>query len=119
MRVICPLIILLAVVLGCDKDASDRTNAANRPAEKAAVSTPTPEPVKKSGVTMENFNKIKTGMRYADVVEILGQEGEVISESEVAGINTIMYQWSGGMLSNMNAMFQNGKLVNKAQFGLK
>jgi hypothetical protein len=32
-----------------------------------------------------------------------------------------MYRWDGaGMLgANLNAMFQNGKLVTKAQFGLR
>lgn len=30
-----------------------------------------------------------------------------------------MYQWGGGFGANMNAIFQNGKLVQKAQFGLK
>ena len=30
-----------------------------------------------------------------------------------------MYMWQNSDGSNMNAMFQNDKLVNKAQFGLK
>lgn len=71
-----------------------------------------------SGVTIENFNKLKTGMKYEDVVKILGSEGTVISESEVAGYKTVMYQWKGGYVANMNCMFQNGKMMSKAQFGL-
>ena len=30
-----------------------------------------------------------------------------------------MYSWQNGNGSNMNAMFQGDRLVNKAQFGLR
>jgi hypothetical protein len=44
-----------------------------------------------------------------------------MSRSNIAGIVTVMYGWTGrgGMGANMNAMFQNGGLVMKAQFGLQ
>ncbi len=35
------------------------------------------------------------------------------------GIKTVMHQWMNSDGSNMNAMFQNDKLVQKAQFGLR
>jgi hypothetical protein len=79
----------------------------------------TPAAKDESGVTAANFAKIKTGMKYADVVKILGSEGELLSENEMAGTKTEMYQWKAGILSNMNAMFQNGKLISKAQIGLQ
>src|SRR5690242_11917409 len=77
------------------------------------------------GVTMANYSRLKTGMTYSQVVNILGKEGTELSSSEIAGIKTIMYQWYGDGLTgnvfgaNMNVMFQNGKLVQKAQFGLR
>lgn len=38
----------------------------------------------------------------------------------MAGITTVMFMWEGTSFGgNMNAMFQNGKLVTKAQFGLR
>lgn len=59
-------------------------------------------------------------MTYQEVVSILGSSGEVISSSDVAGYKTVMYMWEGNSLgANMNAMFQNDKMVSKAQFGLK
>jgi hypothetical protein len=58
-------------------------------------------------------------MTYEEVTKILGS-GKEISRTEISGLpTTVMYQWekySG--LKNMNAMFQDGKLVSKAQFGL-
>lgn len=60
-------------------------------------------------------------MSYQEVVSILGQDGEEMTSSEIAGIKTEMYMWkargfSGG---NMNATFQDGALVSKAQFNLE
>jgi ABC-type uncharacterized transport system permease subunit len=71
-------------------------------------------------VTLAEFNRIQTGMSYSQVVGIIGAPGTEISRSEIGGYLTIMYQWQNEIsLGNMNAMFQNGALVSKAQFGLK
>ena len=77
-------------------------------------------------VTYAEYKKITNGMSYRQVVEIIGTEGEEMSRSQMEGIpgmtssiDTVMYQWVNGNGSNMNAMFQNDKLINKAQFGLK
>jgi hypothetical protein len=42
-----------------------------------------------------------------------------MSSSNVAGYQTVMYGWNAWTGAGMNAMFQNGKLVTKAQFGLR
>lgn len=77
-------------------------------------------PTKETGITMEKFTSIKEGMTYEEVVAVLGKEGEVMSSNELAGIKTVMYKWDGAsVMSNMNATFQNGKMVSKAQLGLK
>jgi Domain of Unknown Function with PDB structure (DUF3862) len=83
----------------------------------SSVSKPSPVP----GITMANYSRIETGMVYTKVVEILGKEGKELSSSEIGGIKTVMYQWDsdGFNFANMNAMFQNGKLIQKAQFNLK
>lgn len=73
-----------------------------------------------AGVTMAQYNRIKSGMSYNKVVSILGQPTEELSSSEMMGITTVMYMWEGNSLGgNMNVMFQNKKVVSKAQFGLK
>lgn len=67
------------------------------------------------------FNQIRDGMSISQVEGIIGCRGEVLSETNMGGIRTVMFAWagSGGMGANMNAMFQSGRLVMKAQFGLR
>jgi len=84
--------------------------------------TPQQQPV----VTMHEYQRIQNGMSYRQVVSIIGQEGEEISRNFIEGapgvmedIETVMYQWQNTGGSNMNAMFQNDKLMQKAQFGLR
>lgn len=69
-------------------------------------------------ITMEKYKQLQSGMSYQQVITILGKEGEELSRNDMAGYTTVMYQWSEGF-GNMNAMFQNNHLVQKAQFGLK
>lgn len=69
-------------------------------------------------VTQAEFGQIQNGMSYADVQSLIGAPGEEMSRTDLAGITTVMYQWMNKNGSNMNAMFQNGKLIQKAQFGL-
>ncbi|MDT8321559.1 MAG: hypothetical protein RQ826_13620 [Xanthomonadales bacterium] len=70
-------------------------------------------------VTLAEYKQIQEGMTYERVQAIVGVAGEELSRSDVASYTTVMYSWSNPNGSNMNAMFQNGTLVNKAQFGLR
>jgi len=76
-------------------------------------------PFSGSVVTLAEFNSIKTGMTYQQVVQNIGTQGTIMSENEIAGYHTIMYMWQNSNGSNMNCMFQQEKLIQKAQFGLK
>jgi hypothetical protein len=69
-------------------------------------------------VTKAEFDQLREGMSYEDAARVIGASGELLSSSEIAGYKTVMYSWMNSNGSNMNAMFQNGRLVNKAQFGL-
>jgi hypothetical protein len=74
-------------------------------------------------VTLDEFNKISNGMTYEEVVEIIGGEGDLLSESGDKGteLHTVMYMYTGegDLGANANFMFQNNKLENKSQIGLK
>lgn len=72
-------------------------------------------------VNYENFEKIKNGMTYEEVVEIFGEEGKVISEVDVGmeEYATTMYYWYDHTgIANCNVTIQGGKVVAKAQVGL-
>jgi hypothetical protein len=70
--------------------------------------------------SLSNYNSIKSGMSYENVKRIIGCDGSQLSSSEMAGFKTEMYMWSGDSAGgNMNAMFQNNKVISKSQFGLK
>jgi hypothetical protein len=73
-----------------------------------------------SGVTLAQYEQLQSGMSEQQVYNILGP-GTELSRSDLAGYTTVMYQWegSGSLGANMNAMFQNGELIQKAQFGLE
>lgn len=72
-----------------------------------------------TGINEEKYDSIQNGMSYEDVKNIIGEDGENISESEVAGIKTVMYQWSSyDGWGNATVTFQNDEVVNKAQFGV-
>lgn len=75
-------------------------------------------------VSKSEYDRIEHGMSYAQVVRIIGSPGEQMSSNRIDGqgvmpnVRTEMYMWQNGNGSNMNAIFQNDKLIQKAQFGL-
>ncbi|MCI8470341.1 MAG: DUF3862 domain-containing protein [Clostridia bacterium] len=74
-------------------------------------------------ITLEKFEKIETGMSYEQVVEIIGEEGSTISETNITNdekYHTIMYSWKAkNGIANANVTFQGNKVISKAQVGLK
>lgn len=86
--------------------------------------TEKPKPTEKINnptITLEEFNKLKTGMTHKQVANIVGSNGQLLSESDIAGYHSYMIMWEGeeSLGANANALFQNGKLVSKSQFGLR
>jgi hypothetical protein len=121
--------VLLLVIIACKCPQSNSNNTPTGNGNSSPSASPVNdnsqskanENTAASGLTMATFNQLKTGMTYEQVVKILGTDGKELSSSEIGGIKTVMYQWegSGSLGANMNAMFQNGKLMSKSQFGLK
>ncbi|WP_251859759.1 DUF3862 domain-containing protein [Clostridium sp. Marseille-Q2269] len=73
---------------------------------------------KKAEVNMIKYTKIKKGMDYNKVKEIL-DDGQLISISEVNGITRSVYLWINPDGTNMNVTFENGKSIARTQLGLK
>lgn len=74
-------------------------------------------------ITLSIFNKLKTGMTYAEVRDLIGADGELTSSVDIGDYQykTETYTWDGAGDFGANAiiMFQGGGLTSKAQYGLK
>lgn len=104
---------IVLMVLGRLSRESQDGNTGTPAASAPTASTP-------EGITMAKYSQLQTGMSYEQVKSILGAAGEEMSSNEIGGTRTVMYQWkAGGFGANMNAMFQNDKLIQKAQAGLE
>ena len=69
-------------------------------------------------ITLEKYNEIKNDMSYSEVKSILG-EGQIMSQTKMMDIESIMYVWTNKNASNMNCTFTGDKMELKAQFNLK
>jgi hypothetical protein len=63
-------------------------------------------------------------MTKAQVAEILGTNADLMSENRFGkgthlDIHTELFMWKNTWGSNCNVTFQNGRVVSKAQFGLR
>lgn len=86
------------------------------PAAVVQYTASTSEP--RAGLTYANYRRLQEGMTYPEVVKVLGSNGTEMSRVDLAGSTTVMYSWQKWSGANMNATFQNGRLISKAQFGL-
>lgn len=84
-----------------------------------AIASAGPAMAASCDLNLAKYSALQTGMSIAKVEEVLGCKGEEMSRSEMGGYTTIMLMWQGGLMQNMNAMFQNDELITKAQFGLR
>lgn len=123
-------LIALSIVTGCNKTGSankiaNNSNAANAATENksAATNANVSAPMNVNpNITAANFAKLQNGMTYKEVVKILGAEGELLSNYEIPELKTVMYQWKGegyGATPSLKLVFQNDKLVDKANTGVK
>ena len=86
--------------------------------------TPADVIASEGSISLEEFNKIETGMTYEQVCNIIGGKGTLNSSVDLDmgdEYKTEMYSWTGdGTIgANANITFQGGKVMSKAQFGLR
>ncbi|HKX26418.1 MAG TPA: DUF3862 domain-containing protein [Blastocatellia bacterium] len=84
----------------------------------ATTSAPSPSPVLRTGVTLQDFEKLQTGMSYQEVTEILGSPSKEIRRSETTAYTTVTYLWGGDQAGSVKVVFQDDKLIEKSQYGL-
>lgn len=117
-KVIGIVLILFIVfgVIGSGSDSGEENNSSNNNSIFES-STQKPESITTKKLTAEKYNAIDFGMTYEDVVEIIGEEGENISEVAIGDIVTTIYQWDEGLV-NCNVTIQNNEVTAKAQLGI-
>ena len=66
------------------------------------------------GFTYSQFAAMKTGMKYSQVVEILGSEGTEIRNLEAGdGTETVTYVWKNSDGSGIIAVFEGGSKADR------
>lgn len=102
-----------------ERAAEDARIEAERAAEEARIAAEEAE-YQRQYISMDEFMRIRSGMSYRQVVDIVGSEGELSAQSEGGGFVFEMYSWkgSGGGGANAIISFQNGSVASKAQAGL-
>lgn len=112
--------VIVIVIVAIIATAGKKGNTENTTTDTSIVAT---EEEQNTKITLEKFNKIETGMSYEQVVQIIGEEGTTLSESSITNdekYHTIMYSWKAkNGIANANVTFQGGKVISKAQVGLK
>lgn len=74
----------------------------------------------KNGITLSEYNQIKIGMTYQQVVKIIGENGKL--ESSATGYKTTIkiYSWNQkNTYGTASILFENSRLTSKAQAGLR
>lgn len=127
-----PMVItVMAVTVGCNDSTGSKAedNVQSEIMTEVFTETPTEaqtelvteEQANDERITLEEYNKIQTGMTYEEVVNIVGSPGTDTVTSEVAGYSMRVVSWEGNGFvgSNANVTFSNGSVSAKAQIGLK
>lgn len=112
LRAILIIFLLMIMVAAAASNNSDNTSTVN--------SNNVFESKSQSGVaTLEIFNQVEIGMSYEEVVQLVGAEGTLSTESGYANQTMKVYYWySSNGISNMTISFMNGKVSAKNQIGL-
>lgn len=107
--VIIVIIILLALPLGTAiKNKTTDVPTANQAVEDEGY------------INLEKFNGLIIGMTYNEVVWDIGSEGDLVSQTEVAGVIYETYQWRAESgYGNAMIKFKDGMVYSKSQHGLE
>jgi hypothetical protein len=77
-------------------------------------------------VTNAEYMMLRDGMSYAEACAVIGADGDESSSNFMEGVPGVMepistkaFSWVNDDGSNAFLMFQNDKLVSRAQFGLE
>ena len=99
---------ILLIVIGCSSLSNDLSSTNSDDNDNASCY-----------LTMEKFNKIENGMSYSDVVDIIGCDGTLSTESSYEDSSMKIYYWyAKNGVANGTFSFMNDSLTAKSQIGL-
>jgi len=115
------IVVVIAIWNFREKDNEETTTEPDKAPTEESVEEKS-ESVPDGQITLEKFEQVEHGMSYEEVADIIGSEGELVSESGEKGTDlyTVMYEWTEADegFGNANFMFEDGTLTSKAQGGL-
>ena len=86
---------------------------------QTTIPTGTSTSKKQGEMTLEKFEQIKVGMTYEEVVDIVGEEGTLSTESAYETQSMKIYYWyASDGISNATISFINNEVTAKNQLGL-
>lgn len=115
------IVIIVIAIFGGTQTSTNNTQTST-PTQNNDVQTTTEDNSsdKDVKVTLEQYNQVKDGMTYDEVVAIFGGKESTSSESEVAEIKSEIKTWNGnGTFSVATIGFTNGEVSSKSQTGLE
>lgn len=124
-RFVIPLaVVVLGIIIGAANSGGDKKdNVTASSTTTSSGSTGATTPVNTNKISADEFAAIQSGMTLAQVEQIIGGPGQLLSDVNLAGQHDQVYMWDGsnasGVGANANVTFDNDKVVSKAQFGLK
>jgi hypothetical protein len=125
------IVVFVLIVLGCscpkmediqkkiDESAKKTSNSDNvgNTATKPAKDDDTEK--SSSDITMEKYNKIKNGMSYKEVKDIIGKEGTETMSSGNGKYKVTSYQWKGDGFAFISVVLMGDKVTSKVQANLE
>ncbi len=107
------LVVLVAFALDHNEPAPQTASPAPAQLQSGAQAAPT-------NIKLTNYQAIQSGMSYDQVANVLGSPGQELSASEVGGVHSRALVWSTpDGFGNITALFQNDRLITKANVGLR
>lgn len=117
------LLALVGLLVGYNIVANANQRGANTEATSALVAPAVVKSTKphKCGATLREYQSLQPGVTLGQAIDIIGCKGEEISRVSYGGQETVMVSWpaESGYFGNMNATFDNDRLVAKGQLGLE
>jgi len=66
-----------------------------------------------ASVSQEEYDSLRDGMSYSEVVQIVGGEGSLVMEMSTMGMRMRSYQWHGPGTSTVMLSFEGDRLAGK------